>query len=174
VSRSAAPSRSKEPSRGADHGQVLPLVLVYLLVSFLLVTLVADAAAVHLQRNRLVSLADAAALDAADALDTERFYTLGAGAAGAAGEPQGAGVVPVSDQTVQDSVDRFLVTARAVDRFDGLAVGDPTGSTDGREVRVTLVALARLPILTRVVAAWSDGVPLTVTSRAEAVDQAGP
>ena len=148
-----------------DDGQILPLVLVYLLVSFLLVTVVTDAAAVHLQRNRLISLADAAALDAADALDAGRFYLQGAGGSGRQG-----GVVPVSDQSVRDSVESFLVTAQAADRFSGLVIEEPTGSPDGRAVQVTLSAGARLPLLSFVVSAWRDGVPLTVTSHARAVD----
>lgn len=162
----------RRPGGGRDdRGSVLPLILVYLLVAFGLVAVAADVAAVHLQRNRLISLADAAALDAADALDAERFYLNGAGQ-----EPGGrpdAGVVPVSDSTVQDSVASFLIVAQAAGRFDDLAVVEPTGARDGRSVQVTLSAQARLPILTVVVSAWSDGVPLTVTSRAQAVGPQG-
>jgi uncharacterized membrane protein len=148
---------------------VLPLILVYLLVVFLMVTVAADAASVHLQRNRLVSLADAAALDAADALDAERFYRAGAGTIA----EDGTGVVPVSDDTVRDSVTTFLLAAQSAARFEDLAVVDPTGSPDGRVVQVTLTARARLPVLAVVVAAWSDGIPLTVTSRARAVTPTG-
>ena len=88
-------------ARRADAGQVLPLVLVYTLVAFLLVTVVVDAASVHLERNRLTSLADAAALDAASALDPGRFYQQGAGT--------GGGVVPVTDESVRAGVRTFLV-----------------------------------------------------------------
>lgn len=165
--------RPRRPGRQADdRGSVLPLILVYLLVAFGLVAVAADVAAVHLQRNRLVSLADAAALDAADALDAERFYLTGAGEDPPGGRPDG-GVVPVSDSTVQDSVASFLIVAQAAGRFDDLAVVEPTGAPDGRSVRVTLSARARLPILTAVVSAWSGGVPLTVTSRAQAVGPQG-
>lgn len=161
--------RAADPERGGDRGQVMPLILIYLLVVFLMVTVAADAAAVHLQRNRLVSLADAAALDAADALDTELFYRTGAGT----GAREQAGVVPVSDDTVQDSVAAFLLLSTSVGRFEDLAVTEPTGSPDGRAVEVTLTARARLPILSVVVAPWSDGILLTVTSRARAVSPGG-
>lgn len=144
---------------------MLPLILVYVLVVFGMVAVAADAAAVHLQRNRLVSLADAAALDAADALDAERFYRSGAGSAA----DDGAGVVPLSDSTVRESVVSFLVAAQAAGRFEDLTVADPTGSPDGLTVEVTLTARVRLPVPTFVVAAWSDGIPLAVTSRARAV-----
>jgi hypothetical protein len=148
--------------RRADSGQVLPLILVYLLLSTLLVVAAADAAAVHLQRNRLASIADAAALDAADALDAALFYRSGAG--------QSDGVVPVTDQSVLDSVSAFLVEAQVDAAVPGLAVATPTGSSDGHHVQVTLSATARLPILGPVVSSWTGDLQLTVTSRAGAVD----
>ena len=147
--------------RRVDAGQVLPLVLIYTLVAFLLVTVVVDAASVHLERNRLMSLADSAALNAAGALDQGRFYRQGAGV--------DSGVVPVSDDSVQASVQDFLVVSGAEERFTGLAVGAPTGSPDGTSVQVTLVAVSRPPVITFVVAAWAGGIPLRVTSRARAV-----
>ena len=158
------PLRAKLRAPAGDDGQVLLLVLVYTLLAFLLVTAVADAAAVHLQRNRLVSLADASALNAAQALDSARFYRQGPPAAGGSGGP----VVPVSDASVRASVARFLALSGADQRFTGLDVAEPTGSPDGAGVEVTLSAVARLPVLTPVVAAWWRGVPLRVTSRAQA------
>jgi hypothetical protein len=142
---------------------VLLLVLVYTLLAFLLVTAVADAAAVHLERNRLVSLADASALNAAQALDSARFYQQGP--PGAGGQ---TGAVPVSDASVRAGVARFLALAGADARFTDLDVAEPTGSPDGASVEVTLSAVAPLPVLTPVVAAWWRGVPLRVTSRAQA------
>lgn len=147
-----------------DGGQVLLLVLVYTLLAFLLVTAVADAAAVHLERNRLVSLADASALNAAEALDSARFYQQGPPGAGGPGGP----VVPVSDDSVRAGVVRFLVLSGADQRFSDLDIAEPTGSPDGAGVEVTLSAVAHLPVLTPVVAAWWRGVPLRVTSRAQA------
>jgi len=158
------PAGPRRQAGERDGGQVLLLVLGYTLLAFLLVTAVADAAAVHLERNRLASLADAAALDAADALDAARFYGRGPGGSP---DPPG-GVVPVSDLSVRDSVTRFLAVSEADRRFTGLSVAEPTGSPDGATVEVSLAATARLPLLTPVVAAWWQGVPLRVTSRARA------
>ena len=55
----------------------------------------------------------------------------------------------------------------AAERFTDLAVVEAT-TTDGRTARVTLRAVAQVPLLNIVTAAWSDGVELTVTARARA------
>ena len=139
------------------------LVLAYVLIAFTLVIVVIDISAVHLQRQRLFSLADAAALDAADALDRARFYQEGA--AISAGDP--AAAVPLTDQSVQNSVEQYLATARSL-RAAEVVVDQPTGSPDGVTAEVTLAGRATLPLFSSVVAQWSDGVPLRVTARARA------
>lgn len=144
-----------------DAGQILLLSLGFALVALLLVVVVVDATAVHLARNRLTALADGAALDAADALDSVAFYRDGA-----APGPAGRGALPVSDATVRQSVADHLRVAPAADRFSALGVTTPTGSPDGITAEVTLEAVARLPLLAGAVAAWSGGVPIRVTARA--------
>lgn len=145
----------REP--GDDDGQVLVLVLVYFLITVSLVAVVASASAVHLERKRLLALADAAALDAADALDTGVFYRQGA--------RPGTGV-PLTDASVQASVEEYVEAAGARERFTGFAVAASTGTSDGRTAQVTLVARARPPLVTPVLATFADGVPLRVTTTA--------
>jgi hypothetical protein len=144
------------------------LIVVYALIAFSLVTVVVGASTVHLGRHRLLAVADAAALDAADALDLPGFY-------GAGGQPvdRGAGewVVRLSDASVQDSVRSYLVDADAGQRFAGLVVTDPTGTPDGVTAEVTLTAVIRLPLVGAVLAPWSDGVRIRVTARARAAPQ---
>lgn len=147
------------PGRRDEDGQVLLLILVYALICVALVTVVVSASAVHLERKRLLALADAAALDAADAVDVDAFYS-GAGAAPGGG-------VPLTDASVRASVEEYAAAAAAAQRFEAFAIGPGTGTPDGRTAQVTLVARARPPLLlSSVIAAFSDGIPLVVTSRA--------
>jgi len=164
--------------RRSDDGQIIPLVIAYALIAFTLVVVVVDLSAVHLQRQRLFSLADAAALDAADALDRSRFYREGAldgeGALPSSNNRTAGNrptdptlAVPLTDRTVRSSVENYLVVADLV-RVEDVAIDQPTGSPDGVTAEVTLVGRATLPLFSFVVARWSDGVPLRATSRARA------
>ena len=47
-----------------------------------------------------------------------------------------------------------------------LAYKQTTGTTDGETAEVTLVAVARLPLLSSVLGDYADGVSLRVTARA--------
>ena len=147
------------PARAGDEGQVLLLVLVYTVIAASLVLVAASASSVHLARKQLLALADAAALDAADALDTGAFYAQGA--------RPGEGV-PLTDASVRASVGEHVALVGATERFTGFAVAPGTGTPDGRTAQVILVAVARVPLLPPVVDGWEDGVPLRVTARARA------
>ncbi len=160
--------------RDPDRGQVTLLILVYSVICFALASVVAGASAVHLGRHRLLAVADAAALDAADALDKPSFYSgRGTGGDGATNPIAGPGadrpVVVLSDQSVRQSVRRYLIDAGAPERLHQLAIAEPTGTPDGATAEVTLVAVVRLPVLSPVLAAWWEGVPIRVTSRARAM-----
>jgi hypothetical protein len=142
------------------------LIIIYSLIAFSLVTVVVGASAVHLGRHRLLAVADAAALDAADALDRPGFY----GADGlSAGPGVGERVVRLSDASVRESVHRYLHDVGAEQRLPGLAATDPTGTPDGSTAEVTLTAVIPLPLVGAVLAPWSDGVPIRVTAHARAL-----
>lgn len=149
------------------------LVLGYTVVVLLLVTVVAGATSVHLTRHRLMALADAAALDAADALDVPAFYATGvpATAVPATGaDPQAAPFdpVPLSDASVRTSVTEYLAVAAPLQGFPAPALGAGTGSPDGVTAQVTLTTTARIPLVSAVLRPWAGGLRVTVTARARA------
>jgi uncharacterized membrane protein len=167
---------ARDGAARADAGQIIPLTIGYALIALTLVIVVVDISAVHLQRGRLHSLTDAAALDAADALDRDRFYAEGArpeepGTPGEAvpADPRAPGeAVPLTDGTVEASVQRYVAGAASRARVEGVAVDVPTGSPDGVTAEVTLSGRARLPLFSFVAVRWADGVPMRATARARA------
>ena len=155
-----------------DDGQLVLLVLVYTLLALALVSVVVSATAVHLARHRLQAVADGAALDAADALDRQRFYAADGtgglpGQAGPAGVP-GPGGLPVASQAVRQSVDRYLASSDEARALPGLAVVEPTGSPDSLTAQVSLAVPVRVPLLSTLLTAWGSGLEVAVGSRAQA------
>ncbi|WP_380169086.1 pilus assembly protein TadG-related protein [Jannaschia sp. R86511] len=166
VRRGSDLTGSSGAGRPDDSGQVLLLALVYGVVAILLVLVVVAASAVHLDRKRLLAVADAAALDAADALDEAAYFE-------ATEQEGGLDAVPVTDASVRDAVVAHLQRQDAPSRFVDLSVDvAATGTPDGSTAVVVLTARS-LPLLPDAVAGrYGAGVPLRVTS--SAVSQAGP
>lgn len=142
-----------------DAGQIMLLTLVYAGITLALVLVLASASAVHIERKQLLTLADAAALDAADAFDPAAFY----------GDGSPVDSVPLSNATVRQAVEHHLSVAPNARNLSRLAVGEPTGSPDGRTAQVTLHAVAQPPFIPWALVAWWEGVPLRVTASAQAV-----
>jgi putative Flp pilus-assembly TadE/G-like protein len=157
--------KGRSPARGSQSGQVIPLLIVYVLVALTLLVVVVDVTAVHLQRNRLYGVADAAALDAAGVLDQQRFYGR------TADPPRQAdrAAVPISDRTVRAGVAAFLRRAGPESELSGLGIDRPTGTTDGFTAEVTLRCRARLPLFSFVTVRWREGVPVRATAHARTV-----
>ncbi|MCL3860400.1 pilus assembly protein TadG-related protein [Actinotalea sp. K2] len=146
-----------------DSGQILLLSIAYGVLALLLVTAVVSASSVHIERKRLWALADQAALEAADAVDSSAFY-----GSGTRPDPRTAdgALVPLSTVSVRTAVDEHLARSPGAQRLTGVQVMDV--GTDGRTVHVTLGALARPPLLSWVTGSWSEGITLRVTSSARA------
>lgn len=140
-----------------DDGQLMLLVLAYTLIAFALVAVAVDATAVHLARTQLLDAADAAALDAADALDDRAVYTKGLG-----------GELRLRDDDVQAQARTYLSTYTTPSRVDALVLGPGTGSPDGASARVELSARVRLPVAAPLVASLRGPVTVTVRSTARA------
>lgn len=142
-------------ARGSDDdGRVLLLVLVYALVGLLLVAAVTAATGVHLERKRLLALADQTALAAATAVDGPRYYTR-----------EDERLVTLTEASVRAAAEGHLA-ASGTAGLRGLRVAGTW--TDGRSAEVTLESVAHPPLIGWLTQAWSDGVPLRVTSRARA------
>lgn len=152
--------------RGTDDGQILLLTLVYTLIAFSLITVVVDATAVHLARTQLLDAADGAALDAADSIDAPGTYGAADAPASAPGEQ--AHHLVLTDASVRDQVEEYLSTYEPPSRLDQVVVEAGTGTRDGQSATVVLTGRVRLPIGGVVVAGWSDGIDVTVTSTAMA------
>lgn len=140
---------------GPDAGQATWLAIGYALIALVLITVVVSASAVHLERKRLLALADLAALDAADAIDTDAYYARDAGP---------GSLVVLGDDEVHDEVVDYLTMAAPAARLSDLTLVE--ARTDGRTATVTLHAVAHPPLVSWVLAPWSDGIDLLVTSSA--------
>lgn len=145
----------RSTTRAADDGQITILALGFALIAFVLVAVVADAAAVHLARTQLTDVAEAAALDSADALADIAYRDGIKGAQGSA--------VPVTDDTVREQAERYLATYEPTSRLEAVRMLPGTGTADGQSATVTLAGRARLPIAAFVVASWNGGITVTAT-----------
>ena len=141
--------------RRDDEGQIALLVLVYTLIALSLVAVAVDATAVHLARTQLLDAADAAALDAADAVDEAAVYTSGISRG-----------LPLTNALVRDQASRYLSSYDPPSRLGRVQLGAGTGSTGGASATVELSGRVRLPIAASVVSAWAGGITITVRSSA--------
>lgn len=135
-----------------ERGSILALTLGALAVAALLIVTIAVAGAVYLDRRDLLTLADDAAAYAATQIDEDAYF---------------AGRIELTDRSVRSAAARYLATAPAgVVDLPGTAVVSPTGTTDGRTAQVTLTGVSRPAFLPWVLAPWSDGIAITVTTTA--------
>lgn len=154
--------RRRAAAARGDDGQITLLTIGFVAVALMLVVVVVSATGVHLERKRLVALADLAALDAADSLDGEAYLT------GGVADEAGEGGLPLRDAGVRAAVERYVAaeadeTARWA-QFAVLGAGTP----DGRTATVHLAAVVRPPLLGWVLAPWSDGITIEAQSSARA------
>ena len=135
-----------------DNGQMMVMVLGYVVVALLVTTVVIGISSVYLEHKRLLSLADGASLAAAGS------YTLGEV------ETQGGSPSAVlSPARVRNVAADFVSRSPASQRFDGLAVTGATGSPDGSTAVVVLTAAVHPPVVNFLV---PDGIRIEATSTA--------
>lgn len=140
---------SGESLRRDERGQTTVLIIGFVLVVAMAVVVVVDASAAYLRRQALSSLADGAALAAADGLQGEQVYTAGLGER-----------ATVDPQAARALVEAYLVSVRAGQRYPGLS---HSVETDGDRVVVRVGAPLDLPLPLPGVA---QGVPVRATAAA--------
>jgi hypothetical protein len=140
--------------RGED-GSILPLAIVFGVLALALVLTVVAVTSLYLERERLFTVADGAALAGA-----ESFALSAAGATSDGALPQPA----LTPDRVRAAVDDYLASA-ASNGLEELTV-ESAGTDDGRSARVRLAATWHPPVVSVFVPA---GLRLSVTSTARSV-----
>jgi len=138
---------------GDETGSTLLLTIFYAFLSLVLILMVTSASSLYLERKRLFTLADAAALAGAEAFDLSAVTPAGDGLS-----------VELDSSAVDDAVETF-VAASAGGRFDDLTV-ERAVAADERSATVTLSSYWRPPLASLLV---PDGVRLEVTATARSI-----
>ena len=118
--------------RSDERGQTAVLIIGFTLVLAMMVVVVVDASAAFLRRQALNTLADGAALAAADGIEGERVYTSGL-------EDRAA----VDPAAARELVEAYLASVGAGRRYPGLT---HTVETDGERVVVRIATPLDLPL----------------------------
>jgi hypothetical protein len=144
----------------ADEGSILPLVIASCALGLAVILMVSAASSLYLERVRLFSLADAAALAGAESFDVD----VDGRPTSAVGEGDGIALPPLTDDAVATAVAGFLAD-EPTDGLHDLHL-DHAVTPDGRSARVTLSATWIPPVASLLA---PDGVRIDVTSTARSV-----
>ena len=131
-----------------EEGSLLPLTIFYGFLSLVLILLVVAATSLYLERKRLFTLADGAALVGAEAFALDDVAIT-------AGGPRPT----LHSEKVQAAVRQFLSEVPG-DRFESLRL-ESARTTDGRSATVQLSAYWRPPVVSLLV---PEGIRLDVTA----------
>jgi hypothetical protein len=137
----------------ADDGSILPLAIFFGVLALALVLVVVAATSLYLERERLYTVADGAALAGAEAFDLGAVTVRGD-----APHPQ------LRPADVRSAARAYLASA-AADGFHALTL-ESAGSPDGESATVRLAATWHPPMLSLFV---PDGIRLRATSTARSV-----
>lgn len=138
---------------GGEEGSTLILVIFYGMLALILILVVSAATSLYLERKRLFSLADSAALVGAEAFDLTTVSLA-----------DGVPSVELSSGDVHAAVEDFL-DGHPSGKFEELRL-EQAVSVDGKSATVTLSSYWRPPVITAFV---PDGIRLDVTSVARSV-----
>lgn len=118
-----------------DDGSILPLVCGFGALALALILVVAAATSLYLERKRLFTLADGAALVGAESFDLADVSVTAHG-------PR----VELEPAEVRAAVREYL-DDNPIGRFESLRLDEAT-TLDGRSARVTVSAIWRPPVVT--------------------------
>jgi hypothetical protein len=118
--------------RRDERGQTVPLIVGFTVILAMMVVVVVDATAAYLRRQALLTLADGAALAAADGIAGEHVYLTGVDER-----------VVVDPGTARELVSSYLSAVGAGDRYPGLV---HAVDTHGDRVVVRVGAPLDLPL----------------------------
>jgi uncharacterized membrane protein len=135
-----------------DEGSTLLLTIFYGFLSLVLVLLVVAASSLYLERKRLFTLADGAALVGAESFELSDVTVTPSG-------PR----VHLQSADVAAAVTAYVASTPS--SFESLRI-DRAESVDGRSATVTLSAYWRPPVLSLLV---PEGIPIEVTAVARSV-----
>ncbi|MGB7448300.1 MAG: hypothetical protein WA892_04145 [Ornithinimicrobium sp.] len=138
-----------------DDGQMSILLVGMMATALLLILGVLAATAVQLCRIQLLDVADAAALDAADAVAEESVYDEGL-----------TDGVPLTTPTVIAAAGEHLATREQPSRVLSWSLQPGTGSPDGRTAVVRLQGQAAVPVISQALDVFGGSITVTVESRA--------
>lgn len=136
-----------------DDGSILPLTVFFGVLALAVVLVVVAATSLYLERERLYTLADGAALAGAESFDLDDVVVDGT-----APKPR------LTSTEVRSAAEQYLASA-ASDGFDALAI-EAARSPDGSSASVRLAAIWHPPMLSLFV---PDGIRLRATSVARSV-----
>jgi uncharacterized membrane protein len=142
----------KRADLSGETGSTLLLTIFYGFLGLVLVLLVVAATSLYLERKRLFTLADGAALAGAEAFELDRVAMT----------PDGPRPL-LNSSEVTSAVSDYL--ALAPHDFEGLAV-ERAETVDGRSATVQLSAYWRPPVVSLLV---PDGIRIDVTAVARSV-----
>ena len=141
------------PSVSDDEGSILPLVIFFAFLSLVLILIVVSASSLYLERKRLFTVADGAALAGAESFDLNDVTVTSSG-------PRPT----LTNDGILAAVDDYVDPAPPGE-LESLTV-ESASTLDGRSATVTLSAYWRPPVLSILV---PDGLRLEVTSTSRSV-----
>lgn len=136
-----------------ELGHVTVLMIGYVVLVLLVVTVVAAAGSLYLGQKRLLSLADSAALAAADT------FVLSGG-----NDTADPGTL-LTQQAVMSAAQGYLAGVNPPTGMSSIALAPGTGAPDGHTAQVTLTGVVHPLFINFLV---PEGIPITVTSTARA------